>query len=100
MLPIQEDETGLVLWALWEHYSIHRDIEFAHRLYGRMVKPCADFMSAFIDPDLGLPKPSWNLWEDRRGVHTFTCAAVIAGLRAAANFAELFAEPPLPPSQA
>ena len=93
MLPIQEDETGLVLWALWEHYSIHRDIEFAHRLYGRMVKPCADFMSAFIDPDLGLPKPSWNLWEDRRGIHTFTCAAVIAGLRAAANFAELFAEP-------
>jgi GH15 family glucan-1,4-alpha-glucosidase len=36
--------------------------------------------------------PSWNLWEDRRGIHTFTCATVVAGLRAAANFAALFAE--------
>jgi GH15 family glucan-1,4-alpha-glucosidase len=41
---------------------------------------------------LNLPKPSWNLWEDRRGIHTFTVATVIGGLRAAANFAGLFGE--------
>jgi GH15 family glucan-1,4-alpha-glucosidase len=57
-----------------------------------MTIPCADFMAGFIHPELGLPAPSWNLWEDRRGIHTFTCASVVAGLRAAANFAELFAE--------
>jgi glucoamylase len=39
-----------------------------------------------------LPNPSWNLWEDRRGIHTFTCASVVGGLRAAANFARLFGE--------
>jgi GH15 family glucan-1,4-alpha-glucosidase len=39
-----------------------------------------------------LPRPSWNLWEDRHGIHTFTCATVVAGLKAAANFAVLFAE--------
>ena len=33
MMPIQEDETALVLWALWKHYEIYRDIDFAHRLY-------------------------------------------------------------------
>ena len=49
-------------------------------------------MADFRDPDLKLPKPSWNLWEDRRGIHTFTCSTVVAGLRAAANFARLFAE--------
>ena len=92
MVPIQEDETSLVIWALWEHYDRYRDIEFAHRLYRTMVVPCADFMSAFIHPELKLPKPSWNLWEDRRGIHTYTCATVVAGLRAAANFARLFAE--------
>ncbi len=92
IVPIQEDETALVLWALWEHYQLYRDIEFAHRLYRSVTVPCADFMAAFIDEDLGLPKPSWNLWEDRRGIHTFTCATVVAGLRAAANFAVLFAE--------
>jgi oligosaccharide amylase len=92
LVPIQEDETALVLWALWEHYSLRRDIDFAQELYLELVKPCADFMLAFRDEETGLPLPSWNLWEDRRGVHTFTCATVVAGLRAAAKFAYLFAE--------
>jgi glucoamylase len=92
MVPIQEDETALVLWALWEHYGCFRDIEFAHRHYRRMVVPCAEFMLSFRDAETGLPQPSWNLWEDRRGVHTFTCATVVAGLRAAANFADVFSE--------
>jgi oligosaccharide amylase len=92
LVPIQEDETALVLWALWNHYDQYRDIEFGHRLYRRLVVRCADFMAAFRDEESGLPHPSWNLWEDRRGVHTFTCATVVAGLRAAANFARLFAE--------
>ncbi|HUR99650.1 MAG TPA: glycoside hydrolase family 15 protein [Pyrinomonadaceae bacterium] len=92
MVPIQEDETALVLWALWNHYDRYRDIEFAHRLYRKLVIPCADFMADFRDPDLKLPQPTWNLWEDRRGIHTFTCAAVVGGLRAAAGFATLFAD--------
>lgn len=92
LAPIQEDETALVLWSLWEHYEKYRDIEFAHRLYRRLIVPCADFMTKFRSPETGLPLPSWNLWEDRRGVHTFTCSTVIAGLRGAANFAELFSE--------
>lgn len=92
LIPIQEDETGLVLWALWQHYDLHRDIDFAHRVYRSLVVKCADFMSEFRHKELKLPKPSWNLWEDRRGIHTFTCATVVAGLRAAARFARLFAE--------
>jgi glucoamylase len=92
LVPIQEDETALVLWALWEHYDRYRDIEFAHRIYRSLTILCADFLESFRDRETGLPKPSWNLWEDRNGVHTFTCASVAAGLRAAANFAVLFAE--------
>lgn len=92
LVPIQEDETALVVWAVWQHYEIHRNIDFAHRLYTGLVTYCADFMVRFRDPESGLPLPSWNLWEDRRGIHTFTCATVVAGLRAAARFAELFAE--------
>ena len=92
LVPIQEDETALVLWALWQHYENYRDIDFVHRLYRKLVVKCADFMVDFRDPELKLPKPSWNLWEDRRGIHTFTCASVVGGLRAAANFSRLFAE--------
>jgi len=92
LVPIQEDETALVIWALWSHYDKYRDIEFVHRLYRNLIVRCADFMVAFRHTETNLPAPSWNLWEDRRGIHTFTCASVVGGLRAAANFARLFAE--------
>jgi glucoamylase len=92
LVPIQEDETALVLWALWEHYKKYRAIEFVRKLYRKLIVPCADFMVAFRHEETNLPAPSWNLWEDRRGIHTFTCSSVVAGLRAAANFARLFGE--------
>ncbi|MCY7375219.1 MAG: glycoside hydrolase family 15 protein [Pyrinomonadaceae bacterium] len=91
-MPIQEDETALVLWSLWQHYDKYRDIEFVHRLYRNLIVRCADFMVKFRHIETNLPAPSWNLWEDRRGIHTFTCASVVGGLRAAANFAGLFGE--------
>lgn len=92
MFPIQEDETALVLWALWEHHAKYGDLEFVERHYKHLIVKCADFMTAFRDPDTNLPNPSWNLWEDRRGVHTFTCSTVVAGLQAAANFADLLGD--------
>ncbi len=92
LVPIQEDETALVIWALWQHYELYRDIDFIHKLYVDLIIDCADFMVEYRDPESKLPKPSWNLWEDRRGVHTFTCTTVIAGLNAAAQFARLFAD--------
>ena len=93
LVPIQEDETALVLWALWNHYDEFRDIEFASRLYRPLITRAADFLASFREQETGLPEPSWNLWEDRRAIHTFTCATVVGGLRAAANFATLFGEP-------
>ena len=90
-LPIQEDETALVLWALWKHFDRHRDIEFLKNLYRPLVKKAADFMVSYRDAN-GLPKPSWDLWEERWGLHAFTCGAVHAGLRAAARIADFFGE--------
>jgi len=49
-------------------------------------------LAARRDPTTGLPWPSYDLWEERRGVLTFTCGAVIGGLRAAQGFALAFAE--------
>jgi oligosaccharide amylase len=92
LIPIQEDETALVVWALWQHYDRFRDIEFIRKLYRPLILKAANFMCAFRDAELKLPLPSWNLWEDRRGIHTFTCSTVVGGLRAAARFAYLFGE--------
>jgi glucoamylase len=92
LVPIQEDETALVIWALWEHYDKFRDIEFVRKFYRSLITKAADFMVRFRHEATGLPAPSWNLWEDRRGIHTFTCSTVVGGLRAAANFGRLFDE--------
>ncbi|MEO6051344.1 MAG: glycoside hydrolase family 15 protein [Pyrinomonadaceae bacterium] len=92
LVPIQEDETALIIWALWQHYERYRDIDFAHKLYVDLIADCARFMVEFRNSVTKLPLPSWNLWEDRRGIHTFTCSTVVAGLRAAAKFASLFGE--------
>lgn len=91
-LPIQEDETALVLWALRAHFERHGDVEFVKPLYRGLVTPAADFLVRFRDPDSGLPLPSYDLWEERHGVHGWTVAATFAGLEAAARFAEDFGE--------
>ncbi|MEX0885677.1 MAG: glycoside hydrolase family 15 protein [Phycisphaeraceae bacterium] len=91
-LPIQEDETALVLWALWRHYVRYRDIEFVRPLWIRLIQPAADFLVRFRDPETLLPLPSYDLWEERWGVHTFTVATVYAGLRAAWQFAVCFGD--------
>lgn len=91
-LPIQEDGTALVLWALWNHYDVFRDIEFIKPLYRSLILNAADFMVNFRDEETDLPLNSYDLWEERYGVHTFTVASVIAGLRSAGNFACAFGE--------
>ncbi len=90
VIPIQEDSTALIIWALWIHYQCSKDIEFIKPLYTELIRKAADFLVSYRDPETLLPIPSFDLWEERYGVHSFTVAAVIAGLRAAANFARLF----------
>ena len=91
-LPIQEDETALVIWALWHHFERFRDVEFITPLYAPLVKRAANWMAAYRDPVTGLPRASYDLWEERHGVMAFTCAAVYAGLMAASNFTEGFGQ--------
>lgn len=90
VLPIQEDSTALVLWALWIHFECSKDIEFVQLLYEGLILRSAEFLVRYRDPDTLLPLPSYDLWEERYSTHTYTCSAVIAGLDAAARFARLF----------
>ncbi|HEY8666480.1 MAG TPA: glycoside hydrolase family 15 protein [Tepidisphaeraceae bacterium] len=91
-MPIQEDETALVVWALWRHYYRYRDIEFVRPLWVDLVQKAADFMVKYRDPKTGLPLPSYDLWEERWGIHAFTVATVYGGLKAARNFAVCFGD--------
>ena len=91
-LPIQEDETALVLFSLWNHYNQVRDIEFVSPLYETLVCKAADFMVKYRDPKTKLPMPSYDLWEERRGISTFTTSSVYSGLVAASKFARTFGD--------
>ena len=91
-LPVQEDETALVLWALWRHFERFRDIEFIKPHYRGLICRAADWLAAYRDQDSGLPLPSWDLWEERRGMLAWTVSATWGGLQAAANFADAFVE--------
>lgn len=91
-LPIQEDETALVLFALWQDFLVQGSIELPQSLYRNLIRRAARFMSTYIDHELSLPKPSYDLWEERYGIYTFTASAVYGGLIAAANFCNLFGD--------
>jgi GH15 family glucan-1,4-alpha-glucosidase len=91
VLPIQQDETALVLWALRKHFETYKDVEFIKPVYNTLVTKPADWMLSYRDEN-SLPLQSWDLWEERRGIHTFTVATVIGALDAAAAFASDFGE--------
>lgn len=88
-LPIQEDETAIVLYAFWEHYKISLDLEFIEKIYNSFIKNAADFIYVYRDKKTKLPLSSYDLWEEKFGTATFTASAVYGALRAAEGFAEL-----------
>lgn len=91
VLPIQQDETALVVWALRKHFERFKDVEFIKSLYASLVVRPAQWMLSYRDSN-GLPHQSWDLWEERRGVHLFSVCATIGALKAAAAFAHDFGE--------
>lgn len=89
-LPIQEDQIGLVLDGLWKHFVQHKESDHMRELSKEFVEKVANFMLDFYDETLGFPKQSYDVWEEKLGIHTFTCAAVVAGLQAAHNLTALW----------
>lgn len=85
---LQIDETGSILWGMWQHYVITQDKEFVDEIWDS-VKKGAEFLVGFIDPETGLPLPSRDLWEEREAEHTYSAAAVYGGLIGAAEMARV-----------
>lgn len=88
-LPIQEDETAIVLFSMWENYKVSRNLEFVESMYNELIKKAADFLVRHRDKTTELPLPSYDLWEEQWGISCYTAASVYGGLTAAAQFAEL-----------
>ena len=92
-IPFQEDGTALVVWSFRQHFARYGDRVFAAEIYRKLIRPAADFMLEFRHPETRLPLASWDIWEERRGTHLFTTAAVTAALRAASELAGELGDP-------
>ncbi len=84
-MQTQEDETALVIWGLSEH-SHYCPGDCVARLYANWARNLADWLAVYRRRD-GLPRPSFNLWEEAYGVWTFTAAATVGALDGAAAMA-------------
>ena len=90
--PIQEDETALVLFVFVQFYQLSKDSSLIKEFYHSMIRPMADWMSEFVDPISGLPKPSYDLWEQTFSTSTYTTAVTYAALIAASELAVVAGE--------
>jgi GH15 family glucan-1,4-alpha-glucosidase len=86
--PIQEDETALVLFVFAQFYQLHAEPRLLREFYEPMVIPMAEFLAGYIDSQTGLPKPSYDLWEEVYLTSTYTTSVVYAALLASADLAD------------
>jgi GH15 family glucan-1,4-alpha-glucosidase len=86
-LAIQEDETAIVIVMLGEYLKYSGDQHFVDSMYEKLVRPAAEFMSTFIDAETELPHASYDLWEEKFLISTYTAAVTYRALEVAADLA-------------
>ena len=87
--PIQEDETASVLFMYAQFREAKPDAAHLDEFYPSFVKPMADWLALFIDESTHLPRPSYDLWEEKFLTSTYTAAITHAALLGAADLAEI-----------
>jgi len=85
--PIQEDETALTVFMFAKFYQKNPDKGLLKEFYKDMIVPMANFLTNYINSTTGLPKPSYDLWEQTFMTSTFTTATTYAALVAASELA-------------
>lgn len=83
---LQIDQTGTVVASVWHHFKKHQDLDELLEFWP-LVRDAADFMMRFVD-ERGLPRPSFDLWEEKKAVNAYSVAAVVSGLDAAVRVGE------------
>jgi len=85
--PIQEDETAVVVFMFAQFYNVQKDSKLIKEFYSSMIVPMANFLAEFIDDVTGLPKASYDLWEEIFATFTYTVSVTYGGLLAASELA-------------
>ena len=82
----QEDQCATILWGIGQHHTLTRDEEFLADMWPT-VKKGVEHLLRNRDAETGLVGPSFDLWEEKQALHTYTNAAATAALRESARIA-------------
>ena len=82
----QEDQCATILWGIGQHHSLNKDEEFLADMWPT-VKKGVEHLLGKRDSETGLVGPSFDLWEEKQALHTYTNAAAAAALRESARIA-------------
>jgi len=77
----------VVVFMFAQFYNMHKDSKLIQEFYVSMVQPMANFLADFIEEKTGLPKPSYDLWEEIFATFTYTTAVTYGALLAASELA-------------
>ncbi len=83
----QTDEIATVIWGMGKHFELTSDRRFVRSVWNSVSKG-ADFLATQVSQADGLVE-TVGLWEEQFGNHTYSNAAVYAGLKSAATLAKV-----------
>lgn len=83
---VQIDEISSLIYGIKEHYDYNRKYSFLEEMWST-IKSGLEYLINNIDETTGLPKASYDLWEERLGEHAYSAGSVVAALRAGAYIA-------------
>ncbi|MFH1470438.1 MAG: glycoside hydrolase family 15 protein, partial [Candidatus Micrarchaeota archaeon] len=79
----QIDQVGAFIWALEEHHSAYLDSGLMKRLFWSVEENARYLVDFLYSPGLSV-----DLWEERSGVHAYSCASIYGGLKSAHRMAK------------
>ena len=78
----QIDETASVVFGVYRHYEITKDIEFLKENL-KMCEKAIDFLLKYTDDVFEAKHKfylSYDLWEENEGIHTYSMAAIFSAI--------------------
>lgn len=79
-LNIQEDETASIVRLAIDYIETTSDEKFHEKLIKKVIIPCCEFMTSYMDASTGLPHASYDLWEQLFLTNAYTTSIVYSTL--------------------
>ena len=88
---IQIDETASIVWGFILHCEETNNFELVEK-YKENLKKALQFLLSSIDDMKGVVFKSFDLWEEREGIHLYSNASIYAALKKAISYFPEFKE--------